>query len=327
LEQPAIAGPGDFDGMKAEDEGGLFSRGLWSSRGGDEEDTTPFTGVNGSSDSPSFLPCPVEGASSWTSRTRAERNTPSSRPFRGRHVRAVPALGNLRDLDWDATIRSAAAARHDPRSNAPVRIRIGTDDLQRKYRLHRPGRLLLVVVDGSGSMGGRLLELAKNTALSLIERAYVRRDHVSMIVFRERRAELLFSPTNQARLVHRALADLPCGGTTPLARGLELAWECLRRTASSEPELDCNMLLISDGRANVGSSPGFNALHAEVDSWSALLASRLGLRILFLDTTVEGKDDSTARRLSARLGAGRFLLWRIIRSGLDPATEILKAMN
>jgi len=187
--------------------------------------------------------------------------------------------------------------------------------------------LLLLVVDISGSMGGEMMALAKRTALTLLEQAYVKRDRIAMVAFRDRTAELLFPPTNQAGLVHRALAGLPCGGTTPLAMGLELAHRILQRIAAREPDLKSYMLLVSDGRANVGSLPGLEAIRSEVEAWSRALAEQRSIEVLFLDTTEEGKEDFPARWLSSRMGARRFLLWRLLRAGQDPSVEIMKAMG
>ena len=242
-------------------------------------------------------------------------------------MRAAPASGRLRDLAWDATLRTTA--RRQPglrRPNGPA-VTVRPDELLRKVRLHRPGRLLLLVVDISGSMGGRLMALAKRTALTLLEHAYVRRDRIAMVAFRDRSAEVLFPPTNQTMLVHRALAELPCGGTTPVAKGLEVAYRMLRRAAVTDPDAEARMLLITDGRANIGSRPGFDAIRTELGQWSRALAAQRSLRVLFLDTNEEGIEDREARWLTERLGAERFHLWKLEKSGRDPAVEILRALG
>jgi magnesium chelatase subunit D len=201
------------------------------------------------------------------------------------------------------------------------------DDLLKRLRLRHPGRLLLLVTDISGSMGTKLMALAKRTALTLLERAYVQRDQVAMLAFRDRRAELIFPPTNQAELVQRAMADLPCGGTTPLSRALELAHRTLSAALNRDPCLHASMLLISDGKANVGIRSGYKTMLSEIEILSSELVGQPRLKVLFVDTTERGKNDYPARWLAERLGAERFVLHRMAESGKDPALEIARALG
>ena len=86
------------------------------------------------------------------------------------------------------------------------------------------------------------------------------------------------------------------------------------------------MVLLSDGRANVGSRPGFSTMLAEVETGARVLGCRPRTRVLFLDTTEQGKEDFPARWLAGLLKAERFLLWRMVRSGSDPAAEITRLL-
>jgi magnesium chelatase subunit D len=234
-------------------------------------------------------------------RGRGRRTRPSRRPFRGRHARSLP-LGQDRPLDlaWDASLRAAAL------QGGKLRF----EDLWRKLRLVRPSRLLLFVVDISGSMGGELTALAQQVALGLLHDAYLRRDRVAVIAFCGRVAELLVPPTDQAALVRRQLAELPCGGTTPLAQGLQLAHDTLARARLRDPARDNTLVLLSDGRANVGRRPGHAAQLAEVEAAARALARQPDLTRVMLDTTAEGQPDLPARSLCEQLDARRVLLWQ-----------------
>jgi len=204
------------------------------------------------------------------------------------------------------------------------------DEVLKKVRLRRPGRLLLFAVDISGSMGESLIELARYVALKVLEHAYVKRDRVAMLAFRAQSARLLLEPTNQVYQVHRALNQLPLGSTTPLAAGLQLAHRLLRRVSASDPSGRQRLVLISDGRANVGSRPGYPAMLAEIDEAArqlTALAAKTGLNILFFDTTAGGKQDRAARRLADHLKAQRIRLCRMPWSEPEPLAEVLRLLQ
>lgn len=317
--------PEDEPSPKAVDSAseGLLVRGLW---GGetvslDEGAAAPTADAWSASD-------PLPGLRTPNLRGRwapNARQISSPVPFRGRYTRAVPAAGDLRDLAWAPTLRRASARRRDSRADLVISPRI--EDLLRKQRVCRPGRLLLFVVDVSGSMGVTLTALAKRIALALLEDAYVRRDRVAMVAFREKSAELLFGPTNQVSLVRRAFGTLPCGGTTPLARGLQVAHETLRRCSRLDAGWRPTLILVSDGRANVGSRPGYNAMLEEVEAATRALARMPSLSIVFLDTTEDGKNDAPAQHLADELRARRVVLSRVTASGADPAAVLRQLLD
>ena len=200
------------------------------------------------------------------------------------------------------------AGGHSAASTAPERLELATHDLFAHVRRRRPEQLLLFVVDTSGSMGGVLTGYARAMATAALRDAYLKRATVALVVFRERSAELVLPATRKVDRLHAALDALPFGGTTPLAAALELARRTIvhrrRRDATTEPTL----VLVSDGRANVGSRPGHERILAEVSANARALAALRGLAILFLDTTEAGKDDGPARALADWLGAERVVL-------------------
>ncbi|MBU1947234.1 MAG: VWA domain-containing protein, partial [Candidatus Eisenbacteria bacterium] len=167
----------------------------------------------------------------------------------------------------------------------------------------RPGRLLLFLVDLSGSMGGALMALAQRVALGVLEHAYVKRDRVAMIAFRAGTAELLFGPTDRVQRVQRELQAPPLGGTTPLGAGLSLAHQTLTQAARRDQAEAQTLVLISDGQANVSTRPGYPAVLAEVMAAAGGLARIEALRVVFLDTTERGKHDGPARALARQLRA------------------------
>ena len=145
---------------------------------------------------------------------------------------------------------------------------------------------------------GRMRE-TKATILALLIDAYQKRDRVGMITFRGQGAELVLPPTRSVRLAHRRLADLATGGATPLAHGLALAREQVVRAARRTPRLRPLLILITDGRANVGLSGG--------DPWQDALdeATRLACLpsgAIVVDTETGPVRLGLAGKLAQRLG-------------------------
>jgi magnesium chelatase subunit D len=179
---------------------------------------------------------------------RGRRNSaPTS--GRGQYVRALADEAPT-DLALDATVR--AAARRGARIE-DGRLEIQRSDLHRKERTGKTGTLILFLVDASGSMGARRrMEAVKTAVLSLLKDAYEQRDQVGVIAFRGPEAELLLPPCASVELAERALRILPTGGRTPLAHALVLARETVSRARRSHPDLLVLLVILSDGKANVG---------------------------------------------------------------------------
>ena len=195
----------------------------------------------------------------------------------GRYVEARTPQGKVTDLALDATLRvaaphqikrrgaaSATTAEHatddSPKTFDPSVLQsvlpavlIERWDLREKVRESKTGSLVLFVVDASGSMAAqRRMVAVKGAVLSLLIDAYQRRDRVGLIAFRGTDAELLLPPTSSVELARTRLADMPTGGRTPLSRGLYLALQIFEAERQKDSEVLPLMVLLSDGRANVG---------------------------------------------------------------------------
>lgn len=294
LERAAAQGPS----------AGVLAGGLWA----DDEAELELLASGGADAVVAAEPARSGGGAGAGHRSRA-RQQGSRAPYRGRAVRAVAAGDQLRDVAWVATLRRAAVARRRPQR----------EDVMRHERVIRPRRLLVFVADASGSMGGELTRIARRAATAVLRDAYVRRDQVAMIAFRERTAELVFGPTDQIERVNAALDGLPVGGTTPLAAGLALARSTVRRARAARVAV----VLISDGRANVGARRGYESIVAEVEAEARELASVRGLRVVFLDATADGQPAAPAARLCRALGAEHLQLARLA----DPADALARALT
>lgn len=154
--------------------------------------------------------------------------------------------------DIVATLRAAAPwqeirARLQPREGVGLLIR--KDDLRYPRRRHMRPSTAIFVVDASGSTALERLGETKGAIEELLARCYIRRDEVSLIAFRGKGADLLMPPTRSLTSAKRKLADLPGGGPTPLAsgleKGLELALSVRRRGGTPV------VVVMTDGSGNI----------------------------------------------------------------------------
>jgi magnesium chelatase subunit D len=160
-----------------------------------------------------------------------------------------------RDVALAATVR-AAAPHQRARGREGPGIAVRTRDLRQNVREGREGNLILFLVDASGSMAARKrMSAVKGAVLSLLNDAYQRRDKVAMISFRGERAWILLPPTSSVGLATSRLEDLPTGGRTPLAAGIEKAAEVLKREELRDRERRPLLILLTDGRATAGPDP------------------------------------------------------------------------
>jgi magnesium chelatase subunit D len=173
-------------------------------------------------------------------------------------------------------------------------------DLQGAVRQQKAGNLVVFAVDASGSMGAELrMEAAKGAVLGLLLDAYQRRDRVAMICFRGDSAEIVLRPTGAVEVARARLRDLPTGGRTPLATGIDAALQLA--TAGGPAAIHRPLVvLITDGRATAGP-------HG-VDPVDAALAAAVGVRrrgvaAVVVDAEGSGPRLGLARSLADAMGA------------------------
>jgi magnesium chelatase subunit D len=190
---------------------------------------------------------------------QGKRYAARTRRREGRYVGyRLPGREGAQDLAFDATLR-AAAPFQSGRDKGGRAVAIFAADLRVKIREKRGGACVLFVVDASASMGANArMTAVKAAALSMLNVSYQKRDKVGLIAFRRDRAELLLGITSSVELARKKLETLPTGGATPLARGLELAYEVIMGLRSRDPDTVPVMVLVSDGRASApaNGSPG-----------------------------------------------------------------------
>jgi magnesium chelatase subunit D len=201
--------------------------------------------------------------------------------------------------------------------NSPL---VDRADLREAIRREKTANLVVIAVDASGSMGAQQrMEAAKGAVLGLLRDAYVRRDLVALVAFRNDAGEVLLKPTGSVEVAKARLAQLPTGGRTPLAAGIRSAIEVALapgRQATHRPLI----VLVTDGRATAGPNgqdPLVAARRAAVD------LRRRGLDAVVVD--VEGGSPASlglAATLAEDMGARYVRLEALTSSGIEQAVRL-----
>ncbi len=228
-------------------------------------------------------------------------------------------IGNQTQVNHDLalvpTLRRAAirtAGQANTREyQAPV-DRISPQDWRSNIRQGREGNLVLFCVDASGSMAAKSrMEAVKGAVLSLLTDAYQRRDRIGLIGFRGQHANVLVPPTTSVDLAAGRLKELPTGGRTPLAAGLEKAAQVLDAERIRDARRRQLLVVISDGRATWPKTGGVaNAMQA------ARGLAGMKVPALVIDTEQGHVRLGLARQLADTLGAAYVPLDTLTSGGL-----------
>jgi len=203
-----------------------------------------------------------------TRSTFSNRSRAGTAPQRGRiGGETVWTSSEFHSLAWADTLRAAALDQRERgrmQDTNPLILR--ADDLRFRPRCQPASRLLLFVVDASGSMAAwRRMRETKAAILALLVQAYRQRDRIALLTFGGTGSRLVLSPTRGLAAPRRALEKLAVGGATPLAHGLSAACQFLVGQQRRMQHLPIWTVLLSDGRANVplhSDDPWADALHA-----------------------------------------------------------------
>ncbi|HBY97712.1 MAG: putative cobaltochelatase [Ardenticatenaceae bacterium] len=240
-----------------------------------------------------------------TRRMAGKRSFTRTERKRGRYIKARPAGDRLEDVAFDATLR-AAAPQQIHRQDNHLALKIHKSEVQRKVRVRRSANLVLFVVDASWSMAAsERMEATKGAILSLLLDAYQKRDAVGLVIFQKDKARVMLPPTSSVELAHKALAEIPVGGKTPLSSGLYTAFEIIEREKRANPEVMPLMILLTDGAGNV--SMGNMPPQQEAIRIAALFREQ-HIRSVVINTEHEAFDRGLAQNLADEMGAECFTL-------------------
>lgn len=204
----------------------------------------------------------------------------------GRPLPSIPGgkLGQDR-IDIIASLRSAAPwqkirRKHIAHHSGPI---IFPRDLQFYRFENRTERVMIFVVDASGSAALSRLGEAKGAVELMLAQAYSKRDFVALIGFRDSTADVLLPPTRSLVQTKRKLGTLAAGGGTPLATGLETALKLALRVRQSGklPTL----AFLTDGKGNIDLTGTAGRDQAMKDAQSiARQARHLAIPSIFIDS-------------------------------------------
>lgn len=320
------------DATDADDAGDAHDRPDPATEAGPEtpgEDGSPSEADAGESGAPGAVPPGTVTAAADPYRTRLLAVAGTGHGAAGRRSRAVTSSGRRigsgaftgSDLHLPATIRAAArwqAGRGRAPGNAGGgegrtggRLLLEPTDLRSAVREGREANLVLFCVDASGSMAARRrMEQVKTAILSLLLDAYRRRDTVGLVTFRGSGAEVALPPTSSVDIAATRLAELPAGGRTPLAEGLQAVAEVLRISRVRDPRRRPLVVVVTDGRATHGPDALARSRRA-----AAGLAS-LGTTSVVVDCETGRFRMGLAAELAAHLGAEHVPLGEVTAEGL-----------
>ena len=191
---------------------------------------------------------------------------------RGIPVYYTVPKGSVEDVDLYATALWAILSGKKP----PVKP--SPEDLRVRVRKARPPTLWVLMLDSSGSMSiQKRISVAKGIAKKLVEKGYIKRSKISLIVFRGAQATLAAPPTRNYLSILKAIDETPTGGKTPLSSALQMLLNLARRERMKEKTLAVRAFLITDGKANV---PLYSRVADEIPQLSkAVKKSKISLSV------------------------------------------------
>jgi len=219
---------------------------------------------------------------------------------KGQYIKSRTKQNELTDLAFDATLRAAAPFQSKREKNG-LALCIKSEDIREKVREKRSGSTIVFVVDASGSMGAKKrMSTVKGAIVSLLTDAYQKRDRVGLVAFRKKEAEVLLNVTRSVDLAQKSLQDLPTGGKTPLADGLVKGYELIKNETRKNEDVLPIMVVVSDGRTNVGTS-GQDPLKEAVNIGRKIAFE--GIQTIVIDTESDFIKLGLAKDLAANMGA------------------------
>lgn len=248
-----------------------------------------------------------------------------ARPGMPRGGARLALIDSLRAaVPWQQVRRREAGG--DTAYNLDTPILMRKEDLRIRRFEERAARVTIFAVDASGSAAAARLAESKGAVELMLAQAYVTRSEVALVAFRGGTAELLLPPTRSLTRARRMLAELPGGGGTPLAMGLNAARECAE--AAMARGRSASLVILTDGRANIAAdgTPGRAQASLDAEAAAKAILAR-GIDALVVDISARPGPEGAAL---ARAMGGRFLALpradaRMISQAINAAQQTREA--
>ncbi|MDY7098982.1 MAG: magnesium chelatase subunit D [Pseudomonadota bacterium] len=231
----------------------------------------------------------VTGGGTGKRRKSGLRGKPlGARPGMPRGGMRLALIDTLRAaVPWQEVRRREANVGDD----APIQMR--KSDLRIRRFEDKAARVTIFAVDASGSAAAARLAEAKGAVELMLAQAYVTRSEVALVAFRGEQAETLLPPTRSLTRARRALSELPGGGGTPLAMGLDEARACA--DAAAQKGRTPSLVILTDGRANLTRTGEPGRKQAGEDAIaSAKAIARAGYDALVIDISARACPEGAA---------------------------------
>ena len=171
-----------------------------------------------------------------------------SKTQKGKYIKSKMPKGEG-DVAIDATLRAAAIS-------SKGNIKVKNEDLRHKVRKHGAKASIALVVDISGSMySEKKVNRVKGILDNIVEDTNHHQDRLSVIGFKGEEAEIIIPATKHSSSFQEQIEQITVGGTTPLASGMKMGFEILKKEKNNDEYVPM-MLILTDGMPNVALKEG-----------------------------------------------------------------------
>ncbi|MBM7601466.1 magnesium chelatase subunit D [Virgibacillus halotolerans] len=233
--------------------------------------------------------------------------------IKGKHQEGTSASGNGRAIRAVGRPTEAISLYHTLTAAAPfMKVRvpregmalvIEKEDIRYKLKEKQQGFTILFLVDASRSIAAkRQMSVVKGAIMELLRQAYQKRDRIGLVSFRKTGADVVLPFTNKFAEAKRKLGEIPTGGKTPLAAGLEKALILCEKERRIHKQAAPYIVILTDGNANETLKPGGTAAQARSEAYQiARRLAREQLPVTVIDTQSERNTFGLAEELTAAL--------------------------
>ncbi|KUH34139.1 magnesium chelatase [Thermococcus celericrescens] len=157
-----------------------------------------------------------------------------------------PVNGRIKDVDfYNSLVWAVLNGKRPP-------IKLDLNDIRVRVRKAKAPTLWVLLLDSSGSMAvQKRISIAKGIAEKLVEKGYIKKSKMALIVAKGNRAEIFVPPTKNYWEVLEKIESVPTGGRTPLSSALYNLLLLANRERMKDRSVKVRAFLITDGKANV----------------------------------------------------------------------------